>query len=604
MTGPVTIAAQAVDTPPVPPRPGSRADRMAQPLAADVLRVLAEQAGVCVKPLAIRRIDTSTGETTILDVPCGARLASKCKPCAECNRRLRQQQIREGWHSTEEPAPAVEAPSGEVKAAVALRCEFAFAREEALRESAWFQVVELDRAIDQLDESLSTMRVRGSLAVPADVVKPRRTRSTRRRDDADELPRRRVENKTVGQVYAGREGRTYQPSTFLTVTLGGHGAVHTGARTRRGRLVPCECGTLHGQQDSQLGTPFDPDSYDYRSAALDAVFFAAGLDRFWQNLRRAAGWKVQYAGTVELQKRLAPHAHYAMRGTLPRKLVAQVAAATYHQVWWPPFDTLLHSVDKPPVWDHDTAAYVDPKTGVPLKPWTQALDEIEAADDAEPAYVLRLGTIHAKGITPGTKSADRSIRYATKYVTKDLMEQVAPRSEAQRAHFDRLHAQLSVLPCSPTCANWLLYGVQPDKAKKGLRPGSCSGKVHQRSTLGFTGRRVLVSRQWSGKTLADHRMDQRDWVRSVLAGDLGDHDDPTQGGTHCGRYVFELARPDEPDVPPTQVRIMRSIAVRHRWKLALRNALEPPGTVPATQDLVLSGQTEGSVTNASTIDRA
>ena len=582
----MTAVPDPVDTPPVPlvPRPGSRADRMAQPLAADVLRVLAEKAGVCVKPLAIRRIDTATGVTSILDVPCGARLASKCKPCAERNRRLRQQQIREGWHLAEEPAPAVEAPCGEVKAAVGLRCEFAFAREEALRESAWDQVAELDRAIDQLDETLSTMRIRGGLAVPADVVKPRRARSTKRRDDADELPRRPIQDRTVGTVYKGKDGKSHQPSTFLTVTLGGHGPVHTGIRTRRGRLTPCECGTLHGQADPLLGTPFDPETYDYRAAALDAVFFAAGLDRFWQNLRRAVGWKVQYAGTVELQKRLAPHGHFAMRGTLPRKLLEQVAAATYHQVWWPPFDTAVYSVDRPPVWDPDTNSYVDPKTRVPLTTWAQALDDLEAAQDAQPAYVLRLGKIKADGITPGTKSADRSIKYITKYVTKDLTEEVHPRLKAQRAHFDRLHAELSILPCSATCANWLLYGIQPDKAKKGLRPGACSGKVHQRSTLGFTGRRVLVSRQWSGKTLADHRMDQRDWVRSVLAGNLSDEHPTEDSADHDGRYVFELARPDDPDVPAPQVRIMQSIAVRHRWKLALHNALEPPSAVPATQD--------------------
>jgi hypothetical protein len=79
-------------------------------------------------------------------------------------------------------------PTSEVKAAVALRCEVAFARDEALRESAWGQVAELDRVIDQLDDTLSTMRIRGSLAVPADVVKPRRTRSSRRLDDSGSCP--------------------------------------------------------------------------------------------------------------------------------------------------------------------------------------------------------------------------------------------------------------------------------------------------------------------------------------------------------------------------------------------------------------------------------
>jgi hypothetical protein len=59
------------------PRPGSRADRMARPLARDVLKGLAEHHGVCVRPLAIRRTDRDTGQSEVIDVPCGARLASK-----------------------------------------------------------------------------------------------------------------------------------------------------------------------------------------------------------------------------------------------------------------------------------------------------------------------------------------------------------------------------------------------------------------------------------------------------------------------------------------------------------------------------------------------
>jgi hypothetical protein len=42
-----------------------------------------------------------------------------------------------------------------------------------------------------------------------------------------------------------------------------------------------------------------------------------------------------------------------------------------------------------------------------------------------------------------------------------------------------------------------------------MRAGFCRGKVHQLDTLGLGGRRVLVSRLWSGKTLADHRYDQQ-----------------------------------------------------------------------------------------------
>src|SRR5256885_4585796 len=157
-----------------------------------------------------------------------------------------------------------------------------------------------------------------------------------------------------------------------------------------------------------------------------------------------------------------------------------------------------------------------------------------------------------KGVEAGSRDAERCIRYVTKYLTKDLGDQATPRGQAQRAHADRMHTELSVLPCSPTCANWLLYGIQPDRTKPGLIPGRCTGKVHQRATLGFTGRRVLISRQWSGKTLADHRADNRAWVTAIVAGTV-DGEDQDDGwpkpADQSRRYHFELARPRDPDVP-------------------------------------------------------
>jgi hypothetical protein len=97
---------------------------------------------------------------------------------------------------------------------------------------------------------------------------------------------------------------------LVPLTLGSYGPVHT-ANRRGAYLVPCECGQLQSERDAQLGTPLDRDTYDYRRAALDAIHFARLLDRFWQNTRRAAGWNVQYAGAIELQRRLTPHAHFA-----------------------------------------------------------------------------------------------------------------------------------------------------------------------------------------------------------------------------------------------------------------------------------------------------
>jgi hypothetical protein len=409
-------------------------------------------------------------------------------------------------------------------------------------------------------------------------------RSTKRRQDAPRLPRRKVENRTIGQVFKGKAGKEHRPSMLLTVTLGGFGEVHTGKRMRRGQLEACPCGTLHGESDGLLGTPMEADGYDYREQALALIFFPHLLDRFWQNLRRSAGFKVQYAGAVEMQRRLATHAHYAVRGTIPRALMKEVAAATYHQVWWPKFDTMVYTVDRPPVWDEAEQSYVDPKTRQPLTHWDDALDALNDPD-AEPAHVARLGTIDVKGIEGGTEHAERAIKYATKYITKDLVDQTIVKSAAQKAHADRLYEALSTLPCSPRCANWLLYGVQPEKPKPGLTPGRCRGKVHQRKTLGYTGRRCLVSRNWSGKTLTDHRLDGRDWFRAIVGGELDhteDGDTPHQEGWAPKRYIHVLARHGDRDVDPLTDRIFRSVAAKQRARIAVRAALDRPPDVPAT----------------------
>ncbi len=563
------------------------------PLARELVKVLAEKYGVCTRPLAIRRTDRDTGQTEILEVPCGARRASKCKPCANRNRRLRVAQITAGWHLAQEPSRPAATATGEVRAVMEYRATLLFERE-ALNyrdmdpDERHRQAVDLDDGIIEVDDWLADRRVRGTLPKPTpaggggedqgDAPKPAKvTRSTKRRKDAGELPSLPITRRTLGRVYSGRGGRAYRPSMLLTPTLPSYGEVHTEVRTRRGALQPCTCGALHGERDDLLGTPIDPTAYDYRRAASDAIFFAPALDRWWQNIRRAAGYEVQYAGCVELQRRLAPHAHFAMRGTLPRSVLQQVTAATYRQIWWPPFDPdhQQYTTRRPPRWDSDANAYVDPDTRTPLATWADAVAAL-----TDPAYVVRLGRLDARGIAEGSTDATRSVRYVTKYLTKDLADAAKIHSTPQQAHADRLHQELSVLPCSPTCANWLLYGVQPKNARPGLAPGHCRGQVHQPTTLGFTGRRVLISRKWSGKTLTDLREDNRAFVRALLAEAGQDPGPDTVAETGRGRYMFELARRDDPDVPAVQVRIMRAIGVRHQWREALRQARQHPSGLP------------------------
>ena len=56
------------------------AQRAALPLSADVVDVLAEQHGVCTRPLAMRRIDTSTGRIDIVPVACGSTAKTNAGP--------------------------------------------------------------------------------------------------------------------------------------------------------------------------------------------------------------------------------------------------------------------------------------------------------------------------------------------------------------------------------------------------------------------------------------------------------------------------------------------------------------------------------------------
>src|SRR5690606_20137156 len=326
-----------------PAGPGSRAARLAHPRAVDVVKDLAAEHGVCARPVSLRRTDLDTGATELVDLPCGATREDKCPACAARARRLRRQQIREGWHRSDEPVPPPQPATDDQVGLVVLRAHLEFDRAQTLlrpmnAEQRPAELAEIDAEISVLDEQITATGLRGRAAPTRarEAGPARRVRSTRRRQDAPDLPRKPVRPHTVGREYPAPDGRVYRPSLFLTLTLPSYGRVGSD------------------------GTPVDPDSYDYRRAAWDAVHFPRLLDRFWQNLRRAAGWNVQYAGAVEPQRRLAPHAHFAVRGTIPRALIRQVAAATYHQVWWPPVGEPVYGPGRLPVWDEQAGRFVDP----------------------------------------------------------------------------------------------------------------------------------------------------------------------------------------------------------------------------------------------------
>ena len=88
----------------------TRAQRLALPLARDVVRDLAAEHGGCIRPVQLRRIDLHTGQVEQVLVPCGHTLASVCSSCAERARTLRAVQCREGWHLDTEPVITPEEP--------------------------------------------------------------------------------------------------------------------------------------------------------------------------------------------------------------------------------------------------------------------------------------------------------------------------------------------------------------------------------------------------------------------------------------------------------------------------------------------------------------
>ena len=510
------------------------ASRMAIPVVTpQVIRDYAERAGVCVRPLLRTVTDRTTGVTTRVVIACGSTRESQCPPCADKARRLRMQQCAEGWHLTEDPLPPRPAHD-----------------DDKDHE---------DNEGDPVDENL--------VDVDQDTVptggSSRRVRSTRRRADVVALPKVAQEHRSVGRTFTAPDGTTYRPSMFVTLTLGSYGKVIPGGKHAH---VP------------GAGTPVDPKVYDYRRAAIEALFFPRLFDRWVQNLRRCAGFKVQYFGAIEPQRRLAPHIHVALRGAIPRATIRTVTTATYLQLWWPSFDQAVYTdPDRFPVWDEQAQTYRDTDTGFPLPTWQESLDaldgEQDAGKDVEPAVVMRFGTqVDIQGIIAPSPDADRAIRYLTKYLTKSVAQTFTSPEQVDRAyerHIDRLHAQVRWLPCSEACANWLVYGVQPKDAGPDLVPGRCSSRAHDRDNLGLGGRRVQVSRAWSGKTLSEHRADRATVVREVLkeAGIAAPDADRMAADVLAADGLPRFVWDDAPVVGRDYVTVvMRSVAEALRWR--------------------------------------
>ncbi|MFD6863127.1 replication initiator [Streptomyces diastaticus] len=113
------------------------------------------------------------------------------------------------------------------------------------------------------------------------------------------------------------------PRVFATLTAPSYGPVHG---RRVGGTARCRCGRTHTKGDPRLGTPLDPERYDYTGAVLWNAHAPALWARFMLHLRRtiaaAAGLpqrlfskvvRVSYAKVAEYQQRGMIHFQAVIR---------------------------------------------------------------------------------------------------------------------------------------------------------------------------------------------------------------------------------------------------------------------------------------------------
>ncbi|MGO9783509.1 MAG: replication initiator [Streptosporangiaceae bacterium] len=198
-------------------------------------------------------------------VPCGHTLAVVCPACAERARTLRAAQCREGWHLESEPVMEPDRATEDQQWWIEKRAEAQAMRDQADHDGQ--DTSDLDELTTELDSEITDAGMRGNV-LPARPV--RRHRTTRRRQDAAPLPRRKIAARTVGNTYTTPDGKQFRPSLFITLTCPSYGRVNDD------------------------GTPASPDGYDYARAARDALHFAALFHRFIQNPRRLLGYGLQY----------------------------------------------------------------------------------------------------------------------------------------------------------------------------------------------------------------------------------------------------------------------------------------------------------------------
>ncbi|MFE3217614.1 replication initiator [Streptomyces antimycoticus] len=224
------------------------------------------------------------------------------------------------------------------------------------------------------------------------------------------------------------------PRVFATFTAPSFGPVHNRPTGPAGTIRRCRCGVRHDQDDDALGTPLNPDRYDYESAVLWNAHAGMLWRRFSIYLRREVAKRaglsqralrnharLSFAKVAEYQKRGAVHFHAVIRidgpggGNTPPPAWATVelltdaieAATPKAQVAGPVIDGRAHTFTFGGELD------VRPIRGADFNGGQ------ELTDRAVAAYIAKYAT---KGAEAATGALDRPIRLIAEVAQLDISE--------------------------------------------------------------------------------------------------------------------------------------------------------------------------------------
>ncbi|MFF7521182.1 replication initiator [Streptomyces pseudovenezuelae] len=220
------------------------------------------------------------------------------------------------------------------------------------------------------------------------------------------------------------------PRVFATFTAPGFGPVHN----RRTDGSPCRCGHHHDQDDDTLGTPLNPDTYDYEAAVLWNAHAGALWRRFSIYLRREVAKRaglsqrrlrdyarVSFAKVAEYQKRGAVHFHAVIRidgpeggntpppaWATPELLTDSIeTAASKVRVAGPVIDGRTHTFTFGRQLDVRTIRSADFNDGQ------------ELTERAVAAYIAKYAT---KGAETATGALDRPLKFVAELAQLDISD--------------------------------------------------------------------------------------------------------------------------------------------------------------------------------------